>query len=125
MWRRGPEIFAEVALPDDVRAGCRRVRHPPALLDAALHAAGRRPLTRPRRATVLPFALEGVSLHGGWGRTGPGARSLQLLPAMSALSIAGWPIPAGLPVLSVRLAAAAPDDVAEQLDTAAGGADRV
>ncbi len=38
-WRRGNEIFAEVALPEDTGAGAGAFGVHPALLDAALHAA--------------------------------------------------------------------------------------
>ncbi len=37
MWRRGEEIFAEVALPDEQREEAARFGLHPALLDAALH----------------------------------------------------------------------------------------
>ncbi|MFE2408018.1 SDR family NAD(P)-dependent oxidoreductase, partial [Kitasatospora sp. NPDC059408] len=57
-WRRGDELFAEVALPEGVAADGFRVH--PALLDAAMHAAilaggG-------ERETMIPFAWTGVTL---------------------------------------------------------------
>ncbi|WSM09416.1 SDR family NAD(P)-dependent oxidoreductase [Streptomyces sp. NBC_01716] len=59
-WRVGDEIFAEVALADEVTDAERFVLHP-ALLDSALHAvilsAGE------DDATSLPFAWKGVRLH--------------------------------------------------------------
>jgi rifamycin polyketide synthase module 4/5/6 len=39
VWRRGDELFAEVALPDDQRDAAARFGLHPALLDAALHPA--------------------------------------------------------------------------------------
>ncbi|MFI1769871.1 SDR family NAD(P)-dependent oxidoreductase, partial [Streptomyces sp. NPDC020800] len=58
-WRHGNEVFAEVALPDDVEAG--RFGLHPALLDAALHAIGLMGGTDgPGR---LPFSWTGVRLH--------------------------------------------------------------
>ncbi len=63
MWRRGDEVFAEVAVPTD--AGVAGVDvggfgiHP-VLLDSALHALG---LTGEQAQTVLPFSWQGVSLH--------------------------------------------------------------
>ncbi|WUX65976.1 SDR family NAD(P)-dependent oxidoreductase [Streptomyces sp. NBC_01429] len=65
-WRRGDELFAEVALPEETRTEAGRFGVHPALLDAALHvwavhdgtddgaSAGR---------VRLPFAWSGVSLH--------------------------------------------------------------
>ena len=40
MWRRGDEIFAEVAVPEDAGAQVGGFGIHPALLDAALHAVG-------------------------------------------------------------------------------------
>ena len=45
-WRRGDEVFAEVALPEDAAAEAARSALHPALLDAALHTVG---LARRRR----------------------------------------------------------------------------
>ncbi len=62
-WRRGEEVFAEVALPEAVAADGYGLH--PALLDAALHAiglhssAGRGDDVGP----MLPFAWSGVALH--------------------------------------------------------------
>ena len=39
-WRRGEDVFAEVALPEEAAAGAGSFGVHPALLDAALHAAG-------------------------------------------------------------------------------------
>ncbi|HEX8073762.1 MAG TPA: SDR family NAD(P)-dependent oxidoreductase, partial [Thermoleophilaceae bacterium] len=58
-WRRGDELFAEVALPEDQLGGARRFGVHPALLDAALHAT----LIAPGEAAPsLPFSWEGVRL---------------------------------------------------------------
>ncbi|MFC0105718.1 type I polyketide synthase [Kibdelosporangium aridum] len=56
VWRRGDEVFAEVALPDTETAG---FGLHPALLDACLHATAL--LATPGGS--LPFAWSGVSLH--------------------------------------------------------------
>ncbi|MFW6692542.1 type I polyketide synthase [Streptomyces sp. MAR4 CNX-425] len=62
-WRRGDEVFAEVALPEAAAADAERFGIHPALLDAALHGiglglgAGR----EPERAG-LPFSFGGVHL---------------------------------------------------------------
>ena len=60
LWRRGQEVFAEVAVPDGVEVGAFGIH--PALLDAVLHAGL---LTETEQAgdMVLPFTWAGVSLH--------------------------------------------------------------
>ncbi len=64
-WRRGEELFAEVALPDDIAAGARSFGLHPALLDIAMHlnalndADGGMGAGRGR----LPFSWNGVTLH--------------------------------------------------------------
>ncbi len=68
VWRRGGEVYAEVALPDGQREEAARFGIHPALLDAALHANGfvtpadaTAPGDAPR--TVLPFAWNRLALH--------------------------------------------------------------
>ncbi|WP_443075048.1 type I polyketide synthase [Streptomyces sp. NBC_01435] len=61
-WRRGDEVFAEVALPEEVADVADAFGLHPALLDAALHAIGLLPLAD-EEGTRLPFAWSGVSLH--------------------------------------------------------------
>jgi acyl transferase domain-containing protein/NADPH:quinone reductase-like Zn-dependent oxidoreductase/acyl carrier protein len=59
-WRRDDEIFAEVVLPESAQAeACRYAIHP-ALLDAALHAAG---VGVDTAHTRLPYSWTGVRLH--------------------------------------------------------------
>ncbi|QEU90081.1 type I polyketide synthase [Streptomyces kanamyceticus] len=59
-WRKGDEVYAEVALPDDVEAG--RFGLHPALLDAALHGIGL--MGEAAEGTgKLPFSWTGVRLH--------------------------------------------------------------
>jgi NADPH:quinone reductase-like Zn-dependent oxidoreductase len=61
-WRRGNEIFAQVALPDDV-AGDPFGAHP-ALLDGALHAIGLGGFVEvDATGPMLPFSWTGVALH--------------------------------------------------------------
>ncbi|ARQ71871.1 type I polyketide synthase [Streptomyces marincola] len=90
VWRRGDEIFAEVALPREQAADARRFTVHPALLDAALQAwsfgvpAG-------DHGTRLPFAWRGVGARGG-----------------------------GASALRVRIAPRGPDEVALDLADAAG-----
>ncbi|MEU2794835.1 SDR family NAD(P)-dependent oxidoreductase, partial [Streptomyces sp. NPDC007100] len=59
-WRRGDEVFAEVALPQDADAGAFGLH--PALLDAALHAVGLGGFFADDRPRV-PFSWSGVTLR--------------------------------------------------------------
>ncbi|MEW2556373.1 SDR family NAD(P)-dependent oxidoreductase, partial [Streptomyces zhihengii] len=64
VWRRGEELFAEVALPDEAAAEASAYGLHPALLDAALHTTsfGAVAETEPGQV-LLPFAWNGVTLH--------------------------------------------------------------
>ncbi|MER7850838.1 type I polyketide synthase, partial [Kitasatospora sp. NPDC096077] len=62
-WRRGEEVFAEVALPEAVRGEAGGFGIHPALLDAALHAAA---FLVPGG---VPFCWQDVSLHAGGAST--------------------------------------------------------
>ncbi|MFD9237316.1 type I polyketide synthase, partial [[Kitasatospora] papulosa] len=95
-WRRGGEVFAEVALPEDVDAGGFGVH--PALFDAALHAgvlagAG----DDGQGGTMLPFAWNDVALHA----SGATALRVTLTPAVDGGMTLLATDPAGAPVLSV------------------------
>ncbi|MFJ9697844.1 SDR family NAD(P)-dependent oxidoreductase, partial [Kitasatospora sp. NPDC101183] len=61
-WRRGEELFADLALPEELRESA--ARHPlhPALLDAALHPLVAR-AAETSEGLPLPFAWSGVELH--------------------------------------------------------------
>ncbi|MEU3877285.1 type I polyketide synthase [Streptomyces sp. NPDC029704] len=61
-WRRGADVFADVALPGPALADAARFGLHPALLDAALHAAGLGVLPAGDRPG-MPFSFSGVSLH--------------------------------------------------------------
>ncbi len=74
-WRRGDEIFAEVALPEGAAAGAGAFGVHPALFDAALHAAALNAAPGAENGgggLPLPFAWTGVSVHQ------PGARALRV-----------------------------------------------
>ncbi len=75
-WVRGQEVFAEVRLPDDVTPDGYGLH--PALLDAALHAAG---LSGDARA--VPFTWSGVELHA----SGASALRVQLTTAGDAVRL--------------------------------------
>ncbi|WP_373920581.1 type I polyketide synthase [Streptomyces rapamycinicus] len=65
-WRRGDELFAEVALPENVRTEASRFGVHPALLDAALHVWSVHHVTDTDvepGGVRLPFAWSGVSLY--------------------------------------------------------------
>ncbi|MEW2157437.1 type I polyketide synthase [Streptomyces sp. NPDC007189] len=93
VWRRGDEVFAEVALPEGHETLAGRCAVHPALLDSALHAVLFGPLGEAGGAGRLPFAWNGLSLYAS------GARALR-----------------------VRIAPAGTDAVALQLADPAGGA---
>nr|WP_190815998.1 type I polyketide synthase [Saccharopolyspora pogona] len=61
-WRRGGEVFAEVALPDGMQVGVDRFGVHPALLDAVLHAAAAETSVVQSEARV-PFSWRGVELR--------------------------------------------------------------
>ncbi|QYN17783.1 type I polyketide synthase [Amycolatopsis sp. DSM 110486] len=90
-WRRGGEIFAEVAAPPAVAGGEAAFALHPALLDAALQILAFRPSAPAGGRPQLPFSWRGVTVH----RRGAGE-------------------------LRVRLTEAGPDTVSVQLDDAAG-----
>ncbi|MFG2723519.1 beta-ketoacyl synthase N-terminal-like domain-containing protein, partial [Streptomyces sp. NPDC048416] len=118
-WRRGGDVFAEVALPEDAHGDARAFGLHPALLDAALHATellgdGSR---QPGRGASLPFAWSDVSLHAS------GATALRIRVAAvdgsadsTSLDLADA---AGAPVATVRAMAARPVSF-EQIATARG-----
>ena len=89
-WARGGEVFAEVALPEQVREEAGQFGLHPALLDACLHAAM---LTAdPAEQAVLPFSWSGVRLYAAGALalrvhlsvTGPHAVALRLSDASGA-----------------------------------------
>jgi polyketide synthase 7 len=95
MWRRGSEIFAEVAVPQAVGAQVGGFGIHPVLLDTALHALG---LDDERAQTVLPFSWRGVSLHAA----GASRARVRIAPAGAGAASVEIADAAGLPVLSVR-----------------------
>ncbi|HEX7302327.1 SDR family NAD(P)-dependent oxidoreductase [Lentzea sp.] len=76
VWRRGDEIFAEVALPEEHQSDAGRFGLHPALFDAALHAAAARDEGAVREA-MLPFVWNDVTLHA----EGATALRVRLRPA--------------------------------------------
>ncbi|HEY8978166.1 MAG TPA: type I polyketide synthase [Streptomyces sp.] len=113
VWRQGDDVFAEVALPDELQGDARQFGLHPALLDAALHAVGKGDFFADSGPARLPFAWRGVALHG----QGAGALRVRISPAgqdaVSVLVADGT----GAPVASVASLVLRPLSV-EQLNNA-------
>ncbi|MFF8568523.1 SDR family NAD(P)-dependent oxidoreductase [Streptomyces albidoflavus] len=78
VWRRGAEIFAEVALPEgDAREEAAAFGVHPALLDAALHASGFGTFVSDPSTGWLPFSCEDVEVHA----EGAAELRVRLVPA--------------------------------------------
>ncbi|MEV6960773.1 type I polyketide synthase [Streptomyces sp. NPDC051207] len=73
-WRRGADVLAEVALPDEQRTRAGEFGLHPALLDAALHALA---LTDDTGTARLPFSWSGIRLHAA----GASVARVRLTPA--------------------------------------------
>jgi acyl transferase domain-containing protein/NADPH:quinone reductase-like Zn-dependent oxidoreductase/NADP-dependent 3-hydroxy acid dehydrogenase YdfG/acyl carrier protein len=93
LWRRGQEIFADVAVGEGVTVGGFGIH--PAMLDAALHAWG---VAEGGDSTMLPFSWQGVCLHAA----GASRVRARLAPAGSGAVSVDLADAVGLPVLSVR-----------------------
>ncbi|GAB7102344.1 hypothetical protein JCM4814A_06580 [Streptomyces phaeofaciens JCM 4814] len=98
VWVRAGEVFADVALGEDIAETAGRFGLHPALLDAALHAVGLGDLVEDTGRARLPFAWSGVSLHAA------GARAVRVRLSRTggadtvALTVTD---PEGVPVASV------------------------
>ncbi|MFG3158219.1 SDR family NAD(P)-dependent oxidoreductase, partial [Streptomyces sp. NPDC048219] len=109
-WRRGEEIFAEVALPEEQRADIGRYGLHPVLLDAALHVMDGRSLGADGAPVVLPHAWNGASLYA----TGATTLRVRLSPAAGtgvALLLADESGRAVATVEAVTTRTVTPDDV--------------
>ncbi|MFJ5546232.1 type I polyketide synthase [Streptomyces sp. NPDC093225] len=62
-WRRGDDVFAEVALDAGTESDAARFTVHPALLDSVLHAIGLGPLVAESGEARLPFSWSGVAVH--------------------------------------------------------------
>ncbi|WP_063771871.1 type I polyketide synthase [Kitasatospora mediocidica] len=107
VWRRGEELFAEIALPEDQRDGAARFGIHPALLDAALHpvmldVALGDPTGENRSGDAsevhLPFGWNGLRLHAA-GASALRVRLVQSDPQTLSLDAADE---TGGPVLTLR-----------------------
>ncbi|MBV1855125.1 type I polyketide synthase [Catellatospora tritici] len=111
-WRRGDEIFAEVALPEQAYADAARFGLHPALLDAALHAA----LLTDGGPTALPFAWSDVTLHA----VGATAARVRVTADGSGGVRVDLADPTGEPLLTVGALASRPVDPTRLGGPAAG-----
>ncbi|MFJ4336495.1 type I polyketide synthase, partial [Streptomyces sp. NPDC088935] len=118
-WRRGEELFAEVALPEPLTSTAGGFGLHPALLDAALHPIGLTSLVADG-ATRLPFAWSGVSLYA----VGATALRVRIAPAgpdsfsVIAADPTGAPV-AAVEALNVR--EMSPEQLTAAMDAAVGG----
>nr|WP_030687495.1 type I polyketide synthase [Streptomyces sp. NRRL B-1347] len=97
LWRRGDEVFAEVALPAESAAEADRFGLHPALLDAALHTIWYGSFLDAADGAVLPFAWSGVSLSA----TGASALRVRMARAGADAVSVRLTDTAGVPVASV------------------------
>ncbi|MER5888935.1 type I polyketide synthase, partial [Streptomyces sp. NPDC001941] len=115
VWRRGEEVFAEVALPEEQREEAGKYGIHPALLDAALHTNAFANPDDDRK--VLPFAWNGLLLHAAGASAlrvrvapcGPDALSFQAADESGGLVLTMDSL-VSLPVSADQLDAAAGDD---------------
>ncbi|WP_373321768.1 type I polyketide synthase [Micromonospora okii] len=102
VWRRGEEVFADVALPEEHRADAAAYGIHPALLDAALQtgtvaaAAAAGADEQPGRS-VMPFAWNGLALHA----VGASALRVRVAPGGPDTMIVEAADPTGGPVLTM------------------------
>ncbi|WP_405815625.1 type I polyketide synthase [Streptomyces sp. NBC_00040] len=115
-WRRGDEVFAEVALAEERRPEGALYGLHPALLDAALHAVGLGDFfTDGPEGARLPFSWDGVRLHA----VGAAALRVRMAPAGQDAVTLAVSDETGQPVLTVDSLVLRPLAV-----DALGGADR-
>ena len=106
MWRRGDEVFAEVALPSDAGVSAVGFGVHPVILDAALHAVilSSDSGDLAEGSVLVPFSWQKVSLHAA-GATAVRARIVPVSPSAVSIELADG---LGLPVLSVASMVARP-----------------
>ncbi|TVS76918.1 acyltransferase domain-containing protein, partial [Mycobacterium helveticum] len=124
MWRRGDEVFAEVALPVDAGLSVAGFGVHPVLLDAALHAVilASKEGELAEGSVLVPFSWQRVSLYAAGAEalrariapSGPSSMSIELADGL------------GLPVLSVSSMVARPVSDQQLLAAASNsGPDRI
>ncbi|MGP4115504.1 type I polyketide synthase, partial [Streptomyces sp. 4N509B] len=115
VWRRGEEVFAEVALPEEEQPEAGQYGIHPALLDAVLHANGI--VAGLDDGVRLPFAWSGVSLLA----VGAGSARARLVATGADTMAVQVADRSGQLVAAVESLTVRPV-TAEQLRSAAGGA---
>ncbi|MCQ9134480.1 SDR family NAD(P)-dependent oxidoreductase [Streptomyces hilarionis] len=98
LWRRGDEVFAEVALPAGTTPDADAFGLHPALLDAALHTVWYGSFLDGAQGAVLPFAWSGVSLAA----VGASALRVRMAPSGEDAVSIGLADATGAPVASVE-----------------------
>ncbi|WP_411978650.1 polyketide synthase dehydratase domain-containing protein [Streptomyces sp. N50] len=114
-WRRGDEVFAEIALPEEHRASAVGFGIHPALLDAALHAKAF--LADDDERTMLPFAWNGLTLHAAGAAT---LRIRVVRPTADSLALDAFD-ETGAPVLTAQSLVFRPVTAAQLGATAGSG----
>ncbi|MFG2911280.1 SDR family NAD(P)-dependent oxidoreductase [Kitasatospora sp. NPDC048298] len=117
-WRRDGEVFAEVALPEELADHAAGFGLHPALLDAAVQAVGLGGFVRAEGQAHLPFAWAGVELHAA----GADALRVRLVSAGADAVSLTLADAEGQPVGTIRSLALRPV-VAGQLAAAGGSTD--
>ncbi|MFF3277346.1 SDR family NAD(P)-dependent oxidoreductase [Streptomyces chrestomyceticus] len=94
VWRRGEDVFAEVALPEEVAQDAAAFGLHPALLDAVLHASALLEAEGEPGEIRLPFAWTGVELHASGASVLRARlrRDAQGTLAVTAADAAGQPV---------------------------------
>ncbi|WP_455678816.1 beta-ketoacyl synthase N-terminal-like domain-containing protein, partial [Streptomyces atroolivaceus] len=96
VWRRGEELFAEVALPEGAERDAGRFGVHPALVDAALQT-GLVTLLEDGGERMMPFSFAGVRLHA----TGATTARVRLTPTGADSLVVRLTDGTGLPVLTI------------------------
>ena len=108
-WKLGEHAYAEISLAPEQEKEAERFGIHPALLDAALHAAFLCVDESAGGGAMLPFAFNGVSLHGAGGVTSLRVRASVDGEKIHLQAADGE----GNPVASIRSVAARPVDPAQ------------
>ncbi|WP_344319722.1 type I polyketide synthase, partial [Streptomyces yatensis] len=118
-WRRGDEVFVEVAVPQEARGDAARCAIHPALLDAALHGVRFGDFVTDDDQAYVPFSWSGVTLHA----VGATVLRVTLTPAgRDAVALRATDV-TGAPVLSARSLALRPVSAQQLHDGRGNGTD--
>ncbi|MGP3947142.1 polyketide synthase dehydratase domain-containing protein, partial [Streptomyces sp. 6N106] len=118
-WRRGDEVFVEVAVPQEARGDAARCAVHPALLDAALHGVRFGDFVTDDDQAYVPFSWSGVTLHA----VGATVLRVTLTPAgRDAIALRATDV-TGAPVLSARSLALRPVSAQQLHDGRGNGTD--